>query len=52
VQEVNRLMKQYEDMQKMMKQMRGMGLGALMGGGGLGGPGAGGTRLPGLPRMR
>jgi signal recognition particle subunit SRP54 len=50
VQEVNRLMKQYQDMQKMMKQMRGMGLGALMGGG-PGGPG-GGMRLPGLPRMR
>ena len=50
VQEVNRLMKQYEDMQKMMKQMRGMGLGALMGGG-PGGPG-GGRSLPGLPRMR
>lgn len=50
VQEVNRLMKQYEDMQKMMKQMRGMGLGALMGGGpgGLGGSGG----FPGLPRMR
>jgi hypothetical protein len=37
-------------MQKMMKQMRGMGLGALMGGG-PGGPGSG-MSFPGLPRMR
>jgi len=56
--EVNRLVKQFSEMQKMMKRMGGMGggkkgkrggLGALaggMGGGLAGGPGAG---LPGLP---
>ncbi|MGH7475769.1 MAG: signal recognition particle protein [Longimicrobiales bacterium] len=38
VQEVNRLMKQFEDMQKLMKQMNKLGGGALMGLGGAGRP--------------
>lgn len=51
VQEVNRLMKQFKDMRKLMKQMRGMGVG----GGGLPGgglPGMSGGGLPGVPGMR
>ncbi|HUH12402.1 MAG TPA: signal recognition particle protein, partial [Longimicrobiales bacterium] len=39
VSEVNRLMKQFAEMQKMMKQMRKMGMGGMMGGGGLMGGG-------------
>ncbi len=53
VQEVNRLLKQFEQMQGMMKRMKGGGLmkmmrrmGGLGGLGGLGGPGGG---FPGLP---
>ncbi|HOL36862.1 MAG TPA: signal recognition particle protein, partial [Rubrivivax sp.] len=53
VQEVNRLLKQFEQMQGMMKKMKGGGLmkmmrrmGGLGGLGGLGGPGGG---FPGLP---
>jgi signal recognition particle subunit SRP54 len=52
VQEVNRLLNQFEQMQGMMKKMKGGGLMKLMkrmgGMGGLGGPGGGG--FPGLPR--
>ena len=54
VQEVNRLLKQFEQMQAMMKKMKGGGLmkmmrrmGGLGGFGGLGGPGGG---FPGMPR--
>ncbi|MDO5666933.1 MAG: signal recognition particle protein [Alcaligenaceae bacterium] len=63
VQEVNRLLKQFEQMQGMMKQFKkgGMqkmmralgglgGLGGMMGGGGGGLPGMGGG-MPGLPGM-
>lgn len=64
VQEVNRLLKQFEQMQGMMKQFQrggmqkmmralgglGGGLGGLMGGGGGGLPGMGGG-MPGLPGM-
>ncbi|HUG40778.1 MAG TPA: signal recognition particle protein [Longimicrobiales bacterium] len=46
VQEVNQLMKQFQQMQGMMKQLRKMGLGGMMGGG-LGQLGLGGG-LPGL----
>jgi signal recognition particle subunit SRP54 len=42
VQDVNRLMKQYLDMQKMMKQLKGSGLRRLMGGFKGGWPGQGG----------
>jgi signal recognition particle subunit SRP54 len=54
VQEVNRLLNQFEQMQGMMKKMRGGGLmkmmkrmGGAFGGGMGGGPGGG---FPGLPR--
>jgi len=51
VQEVNRLLKQFEQMQGMMKKMKGGGLMKMMrrmgGLGGLGGPGGG---FPGMPR--
>ncbi len=47
VQEVNQLLKQFKQMQGMMKQMRKMGLGGMMGGGGLEKLGLGGG-LPGL----
>jgi signal recognition particle subunit SRP54 len=49
VQEVNRLMEQFKQMQKMMKQFKGMGLGRMpLGGmGGMGGMGGlGGRNLP------
>ena len=52
VQEVNRLLNQFEQMQGMMKKMKGGGLMKMMkrmgGMGGLGGPGGGG--FPGMPR--
>ncbi|WP_193185252.1 signal recognition particle protein [Nisaea sediminum] len=52
VQEVNKLLKQHQDMTRVMKQMGKMGgmkgLGALLGGGGGGMPGAGGQLPPGL----
>ena len=52
VQEVNRLLNQFEQMQGMMKKMKGGGLMKMMkrmgGLGGLGGPGGGG--FPGMPR--
>jgi signal recognition particle subunit SRP54 len=38
VSEVNRLLKQFEEMSKFMKQMKGMGMGGMMGGG-----------MPGMP---
>ena len=52
VQEVNRLLNQFEQMQGMMKKMKGGGLMKMMkrmgGMGGMGGPGGGG--FPGMPR--
>jgi signal recognition particle subunit SRP54 len=53
VQEVNRLLNQFEQMQGMMKKMKGGGLMKMMrrmggGMGGFGGPGGGG--FPGMPR--
>jgi signal recognition particle subunit SRP54 len=54
VQEVNRLLNQFEQMQGMMKKMKGGGLMKMMKrmGGGMGGGGAGGAggRFPGMPR--
>ncbi len=45
VREVNQLLKQFDEMQKMMKQLRKMGMGNLMGGGGMfGGGESGGLR--------
>jgi signal recognition particle subunit SRP54 len=50
VQEVNRLLKQFEQMQGMMKKMKGGGLMKMMKRmGGMGGPGGPGG-FPGLPR--
>jgi signal recognition particle subunit SRP54 len=56
VQDINRLLKQFMQMQKMMKKMRGkggmrkmMGMMKGMGGGGMGGGGMGGG-FPGMPR--
>ena len=53
VQDVNRLLKQFTQMQKMMKKMRGKGgmrkmMGMMKGMGGMGGMGGGG--FPGMPR--
>jgi signal recognition particle subunit SRP54 len=52
VQDVNRLLNQFEQMQGMMKKMKGGGLMKMMkrmgGMGGMGGPGGGG--FPGMPR--
>jgi signal recognition particle subunit SRP54 len=49
VQEVNRLLNQFEQMQGMMKKMKGGGLMKMMKRmGGMGGPGGGG--FPGMPR--
>ena len=45
VQEINRLMDQFKQMQKMMKMMKGGGASALMGMMGGGGPGRGAPRL-------
>jgi signal recognition particle subunit SRP54 len=48
VQEVNRLLNQFEQMQGMMKKMKGGGLMKMMTRmGGMGGPGGG---FPGMPR--
>jgi len=43
VYEVNQLLKQFKEMQKMMKQLRKMGMGGMMGGGGMFGGG-----MPGM----
>jgi signal recognition particle subunit SRP54 len=49
VQEVNRLLNQFDQMQGMMKKMKGGGLMKMMKRmGGMGGPGGGG--FPGMPR--
>ncbi len=52
IQDLNRLLKQYKQMSKMMKKMKGggmnkmmRGMGGMMGGGG-GMPGGGGGQLP------
>ncbi len=52
IQDLNRLLKQYKQMSKMMKKMKGggmnkmmRGMGGMLGGGG-GAPGAGGGQLP------
>ncbi|MDP3223260.1 MAG: signal recognition particle protein, partial [Rubrivivax sp.] len=52
VQEVNRLLNQFEQMQGMMKKMKGGGLMKMMKrmGGGMGGGGIGGGGFPGMPR--
>ena len=54
VQEVNRLLNQFEQMQGMMKKMKGGGLMKMMkrmgGMGGMGGTGGGG--FPGMPRLQ
>jgi len=51
VQEVNRLLNQFEQMQGMMKKMKGGGLMKMMKRmGGMGGMGGGGGGFPGMPR--
>jgi signal recognition particle subunit SRP54 len=54
VQEVNRMLNQFEQMQGMMKKMKGGGLMKMMkrmgGAGGMGGLGGGGGGFPGMPR--
>jgi len=46
VQEINKLLKQYQQMQTMMKKMKKMGGKMPMGGGGM--PGMGGSLPPGM----
>jgi signal recognition particle subunit SRP54 len=46
VQDVNQLLRQYKQMRKMMKKMKGSGLMKMLGGGG-GGSGGGGGGFPG-----
>ena len=50
--EVNRTIKQFEQMQKMMKQMGGIMKGKKRGFGGLGIPGFGGGMKGGFPNLR
>jgi signal recognition particle subunit SRP54 len=52
VQDVNRLLKQFTQMQKMMKKMKGGGLMKMMRGMGGGMPGMGGKMPGGFPRLK